>query len=177
MGSRVEPLLSFLSSCSSSLPGFLAGHAISSGTQTLSFSLLSSLWKLKMSRWVHITHLGIYLVAFWTFISLYSPWQCWLPCAIFFFLLLVVKTLNLPFLCSESSVLGLTFSCLTSNTPGYLFCFSSVDYLFSWTTLLLFLCCLCFSSLDFYVFRPLNHKLYLPYSLRHSAGLVFFLYE
>ena len=34
---------------SSSLPGFFAGHAVSSGTRTLGFSLLGSFWKLKMN--------------------------------------------------------------------------------------------------------------------------------
>ena len=34
---------------SSSLPGFLAGHTVSSGTRTLGFSLLGSFWKLKMN--------------------------------------------------------------------------------------------------------------------------------
>lgn len=61
---------------------------------------------------------------------------------------------SLPFCAGESSVLGLAFPRLTSNTPGYLLlCFSNMDNLFSWTMLLLFLWLLPICSLSWFLYE------------------------
>ena len=156
---------------SSSLPGFLAGHTVSSGTRTLGFSLLGSFWELKMTR------LGIHLVVFWTCVTLCSLWHFLFACA-HFIPQLVVKTLQFAFSVPVSLASLVRHSRARLEVHQATFSAFQTWIIYSVKQCCCYDCYPLFPSLVYYTsFQTPQPQLYLPHALRLIAALVFFLSE
>ena len=148
VGSRAEPLLSFPAPVLHPFLDSLLDALFPLGLGHFDFPCSVSCWRwagkftsqIWESTWLPSVHLWPYAHS-----GVFG-----LPTLISFCCLLLRLEVCL-FCASKSSVLGLAFPGLTSNTQGYLLlCFSNIDYLFSWTMLLLFLWLLPVLSLSWF---------------------------